>query len=354
MDDSVAGSAYASGSWDANGIVTQMSINIGADWDDMCGDAYTYQTFLHEIGHSLGLGHAGRYNGSAQLSDRVFANDSWQTTVMSYFDQTQNPDVDADLAYASTLMAADIIAIRNIYGANVTVNVGDSTYGANTNVTGTLSQLSAKLASGWAATIYDTEGRDTLDFSGFAQAAKVIMQRGGVSDIGGVKGNLVIDTFSDIENTVTGAGNDTVTGNALDNMISTGAGNDALYGGDGNDTLDGGAGDDTIDGGAGEDTVWLDLTAGSTGNDRVLNFSLGDLVEAYTGGTDPAACFAGYRQVGADLFLDFLTTGGLAASVCLAGTTWSADALSFGADRILYAGTAAPAGPRSAGPPVGR
>ncbi|WP_172327639.1 M10 family metallopeptidase C-terminal domain-containing protein [Mangrovicoccus sp. HB161399] len=343
MDDAVAGSAYASGSWDGNGIVSQMSINIGADWDDICGDAYTYQTFLHEIGHSLGLGHAGRYNGSAQLSDRVFANDSWQATVMSYFDQNQNPDVDADVSYTSTLMAADIIAIRNIYGANVTVNSGNSVYGANTNVTGTLSQLSAKLASGWAATIYDTDGEDTLDFSDLAAGSRINILRGGVSDIGGRTGNLIIDTFSDIENVTTGSGSDTVTGNALDNTIRAGAGNDLIDGGAGNDTLIGGAGDDTIDGGAGDDSIWLDLTSGATGNDRVLGFALGDLVEAFTGTYDPASCYAGHRQVGADLFLDFLTTSGQAASVCLVDTSWNADALSFAADRVIYAGTAAPA-----------
>ncbi|WP_138469418.1 M10 family metallopeptidase C-terminal domain-containing protein [Poseidonocella sp. HB161398] len=339
MDDAVAGSAYASGSWDGNGVVTQMSINIGADWDDICGDAYTYQTFLHEIGHSLGLGHAGRYNGSAQLSDRVFANDSWQATVMSYFDQVENPDVNADRAYAATLMAADIIAIRNIYGANVTVNAGDSTYGANTNVTGTLAQLSSKLGSGWAATIYDSEGTDTLDVSDQAGASRINLARGGVSDIGGRRGNLVIDTFSDIENAVTGAGNDTITGNALANLLASGAGHDAISGGAGDDTLAGGAGNDTLSGGSGDDLFRLDLSAGEGGTDTVLDFSLGDRLEVLTGAEDAASCYAGYRQVGADLFLDFLSSASGAASVCLVGTAWDADALSFGSGLIRYDAT---------------
>jgi hypothetical protein len=28
-------------------------------------DSYSFQTYVHEIGHALGLGHGGPYNGSA-------------------------------------------------------------------------------------------------------------------------------------------------------------------------------------------------------------------------------------------------------------------------------------------------
>ncbi len=63
-------------------------------------------------------------------------------------------------------------------------------------------------------------------------------------------------------------------GNALDNFISGGGGNDnldggwgndTLYGGDGNDRIDGGCGDDNLDGGDGDDQV-----IGGQGNDFVM------------------------------------------------------------------------------------
>ncbi|RUQ63973.1 calcium-binding protein [Azospirillum doebereinerae] len=53
--------------------------------------------------------------------------------------------------------------------------------------------------------------------------------------------------------TSTGTGDFTGTGNALDNRLTGGLGNDTLSGGDGADTLDGGAGSNLLIGGAGND-----------------------------------------------------------------------------------------------------
>ncbi|WPM28386.1 hypothetical protein OGV25_09730 [Pseudomonas sp. P1B16] len=51
---------------------------------------------------------------------------------------------------------------------------------------------------------------------------------------------------SNVENLIyTGVGNFTASGNALDNIISAGAGNDLLNGGAGADRLVGGLGNDT-------------------------------------------------------------------------------------------------------------
>jgi Ca2+-binding RTX toxin-like protein len=66
-----------------------------------------------------------------------------------------------------------------------------------------------------------------------------------------------LDTLINIES-LTGSylGDDTLTGNTLNN---------SLYGWDGNDTLDGGAGNDTLDGGQGNDTLY-----GGDGNDTLI------------------------------------------------------------------------------------
>ena len=43
------------------------------------------------IGHAIGLVHAGEYNGSAHFGvDNLYGNDSWQMSIMSYFDQAEN------------------------------------------------------------------------------------------------------------------------------------------------------------------------------------------------------------------------------------------------------------------------
>ena len=57
-----------------------------------------------------------------------------------------------------------------------------------------------------------------------------------------------------IENITSGSGNDTLTGQWLDNVLDGGYGNDKLYGNWGNDTLIG-LGNDTLNGGAGIDTI---------------------------------------------------------------------------------------------------
>lgn len=49
------------------------------------------------------------------------------------------------------------------------------------------------------------------------------------------------------------AGNDSITGDSLDDYLDGGEGDDTLDGGKGNDTLVGGAGNDTLDGGSGSD-----------------------------------------------------------------------------------------------------
>ncbi|MGH8337974.1 MAG: hypothetical protein ACRETL_14385, partial [Gammaproteobacteria bacterium] len=63
------------------------------------------------------------------------------------------------------------------------------------------------------------------------------------------------DTVYNMENVITGAGADNITGTTASNNLS---------GGDGNDTINAGAGDDIINGGAGND-----ILTGGTGNDLV-------------------------------------------------------------------------------------
>ena len=94
-----------------------------------------------------------------------------------------------------------------------------------------------------------------------------------------------------------GAGDFTLTGNALDNVIISGGGNDTLSGLDGNDTLRGQSGNDTISGGDGDDLLvggsGVDDLTGGNDNDtfRFSTFESGtgasaDRIQDFAQGSD--------------------------------------------------------------------
>ncbi|MGI9356430.1 MAG: pre-peptidase C-terminal domain-containing protein, partial [Rhizobiaceae bacterium] len=117
FDDENSG-AYAQFST-SGGYITSADINIHSNWAGGANrtDGYYYQTYLHEIGHAVGLGHAGNYNGTATYGiDNHYLNDSWQASIMSYFDQVENSYIDASFAYVITPQVADIIAVQDLYG----------------------------------------------------------------------------------------------------------------------------------------------------------------------------------------------------------------------------------------------
>ena len=242
-------------------------MNISTAWLASSGtdlDTYSFQTYIHEIGHALGLGHAGGYNGSATYpADADYLNDSWQATAMSYFSQADNSYIDATYAYIITPMMADIRAMQNLYGVDGAIRSGDTTYGFNSNAGGYY-DLFSTLVNPVSFTIIDDGGNDTIDLSLLTMDSNINLAGGSISDIGGGIGNMSIYTTTIIENIILGSGDDTVLGNGYANSIVGGDGNDTIDGRQGNDSLSGGDGDDVIggwtgndyiDGGAGIDTL---------------------------------------------------------------------------------------------------
>uniref|UniRef100_UPI001B378FEB M10 family metallopeptidase C-terminal domain-containing protein n=1 Tax=Proteus mirabilis TaxID=584 RepID=UPI001B378FEB len=223
--------------------------------------SFVYHTFIHELGHSLGLFHIWEYI----LNEKHKVLDSIKYSVMSY----KCPDIkDADFGglYPMTFMLVDILLLQYLYGPNMTTRLENNTYGFNSN-TGraaySLNSIEDKLVS----CIWDSGGIDTLDFSLYTVNQVINLNEGCFSDIGGLRSNISIAYKTIIENAIGGKGDDTLIGNPFDNNLIGGDGNDLFYGGDGNDLFYGGSGNDVIYGELGNDVLY-----GDDGDDMLIDY----------------------------------------------------------------------------------
>ncbi len=124
-------------------------------------------------------------------------------------------------------------------------------------------------------------GNDYLDGGTEIDTASYITATAGVSvnlSLTGAQntGGAGLDTLVSIENLIGSNFNDSLTGNAGNNVLSGLGGNDTLTGGDGNNQLTGGAGRDTLNGGPGNDLFKYNLASDSpagTGRDIIGDFS---------------------------------------------------------------------------------
>lgn len=268
FDDNQDG-AFASSTRVGN-FITSSQINVSTQWLTTYGtglNTYSFQTYIHEIGHAIGLGHAGNYNGSADYAaDALYLNDAWATTVMSYFDQTENTyfgGLGFTRQFVVSPIVGDVLATNTMYGTPTTTRTGNTTYGFNNNSGRTI--YDANTYPSVTYTVVDHGGTDTMDYSGFSQNQRIDLNAEAFSNIGARVGNVTIARGTVIENAIGGSGNDTLIGNAVGNVLDGGTGVSTLTGNAGNDRLiiRSGAAGSAIDGGTDTDTLVVNATTTS-------------------------------------------------------------------------------------------
>ncbi len=127
------------------------------------------------------------------------------------------------------------------------------------------------------------DGNDTLDYSD--KTASIAITLNGATQTTMSLAGTAEDILVNFENIIGGSGNDSITGDANNNILNGGDGDDILTGGSGNDTIDGGAGNDIINGGDGNDVLM-----GGLGNDTIDGGTGDDVI---TGGMGSDTLFVG-------------------------------------------------------------
>ncbi len=238
--------------------------------------SYDYYTYIHEIGHALGLAHPHDRGGTSSIYPGVtnsqdlgkYELNQFIWTIMSYVDvnSSYSPGRDTNWGFSQGPMAFDIAAIQKLYGVNTTHNTGNNTYHLPTvNGPGTY----------WSC-IWDAGGVDkisgeratgsvTINLNNASLASNDPNAGGYASSMNGIRGGFTIAHASRnlgvIENAIAGSKDDTLIGNPVANSLFGSGGNDKLYGGYGTDRLYGGSDNDTLNGGT--------LTAYDTSNDKL-------------------------------------------------------------------------------------
>ncbi|WP_026610253.1 M10 family metallopeptidase [Methylocaldum szegediense] len=201
-----------------------------------------FNTFVHELGHALGLNHPVNYEGETSNPNPLPSDPGQRYTVMSYQPVKGIPGY-AEW-WASAPMLYDILAIQTLYGANPNTGAGDG------------DRYTFQTGANAIQAIWDADGSDdVIDASALTKPVTIDLRPGHFSFVGKDERHSVQQIaiayqiagyeHNWIENAIGGTSDDRLIGNDAVNRLEGNAGNDTLEGGKGDDILVGGAGFDT-------------------------------------------------------------------------------------------------------------
>jgi serralysin len=224
------------------------------DVDSFAGSNDFYFALIHELGHAIGLGHGGPYNADDvkpfDAAVRQFSPyDMSLWAMMSYVTPSMtNATFYADYPVTGTNwgggfqpitpMMLDILAAQRLYGAATSGPLaGDNhIFGFKSNIADPIkpyfdfNQNTQPVITIWGLGVHNT-----LDLSGWSTPSIINLAPGSFSSANGFTNNIGIAFNTVIEKAVGGSGNDTINGNAYDNILVGGPGNDLITGGPGAD-----------------------------------------------------------------------------------------------------------------------
>ncbi|MDE0512860.1 MAG: hypothetical protein OXI88_13845 [Gammaproteobacteria bacterium] len=250
-------------------VIVSSFVNISTDWLAEHGttiDSYSFHTYIHEIGHALGLGHPGPYNdiGNAarnHLQGRA-GNDELRggpgadrldggagADRVPYIDSDTGVEVSLeDSTGAGGHAEGDVIAdIENVIGSDY-----DDALIGNERPNELYAGDGDDVLIGGAGAdfLQGGKGIDLVDYTDSDTGVRV-----NLTTNTGEGGHAMGDVIADVENVIGSLYRDILWGDGNANRLFGGGGNDELHGDDGDDLLEGGAGADNMSGGAGMDTV---------------------------------------------------------------------------------------------------
>lgn len=286
------------------GFVINYDAYVTNDYSSLQIGGYDFVSYIHELGHTLGLKHPhGSEGGAFQPFPGVtsafgdygdFNLNQGVYTMMSYNDGYQTGplgplsiDASPTHGWEATPMALDIAALQYLYGANMSYNTGDDVYVLP----------NANAAGAYYSCLWDAGGTDTIMAGGSSDCvidlrdARIEVGNGGggfISAHDGIYGGFTIANGVFIENATGDAGSDLLIGNEIANALTGNDGNDDLFGlagadellgGHGRDKLQGGEGGDFLDGGRAADKFVYTSILESSGADC-------DMIRHYQHGKD--------------------------------------------------------------------
>ena len=322
---------------------------------------HAFKILLEEISHSLGV------DVVENAPNSYLDNQQYTVTSYNLLSGMDTAGFSDDVAPAG-LQLYDIAALQEIYGREYATRSGNTNYNISTAFTSTA------LNDAFIYTIWDGNGHDTISAAGFYESglgagassgAVIDLRQGEFSSIGSsvtaarATDNVAIAFHTIIEDAIGSVKGDIIIGNAWDNKLEGGAGNDDIYGdgviydgnvgygatsnerdinspsaaadlnGSGDDELIGGLGNDTLYGGLGEDTYVYNL---GDGNDLIIDPDEMNLV--FGAGIDFSNL--SISQNGNDFIWNFSDGGSATIQNYYLNVTGSTDTITYGGNQANW------------------